>query len=264
MNQSSPTLADQGHEHQNRGPMRAPTPAARGCADTGRPASPRRRPAGLPNRPSAAYRSPPAERAASPSEQPHPQIRQAPETWRIMGDQPLGIAQHHAQRPEHAQQSTGRRGGADQQASRHAPRRWPAAPRPVSPEASATAAPKQQPAPAPLRQSSSICSNAPHAAPRAAARRLPSRKSSRLRAEAIGNGGVAGQDHGPADGQALQAVHHVALGRRVQMGGRLVQQKQRRVLEEGARDGDTLRLATGQAIATLADRRYRAPGAAFR
>ena len=48
---------------------------------------------------------------------------------------------------------------------------------------------------------------------------------------------------------------HVALGFRIERGGRFVEQDDRRVLDQRARDGDALALAAGQLHAVLADRR---------
>ena len=55
--------------------------------------------------------------------------------------------------------------------------------------------------------------------------------------------------------------HELALG--VQVRGRLVEDENRRILQEGAGDGDALALASGEAHAPLADQRLvavRAPG----
>lgn len=53
--------------------------------------------------------------------------------------------------------------------------------------------------------------------------------------------------------QALDGLHHVGLGLRVQRARRLVEQEQRRVLEERAREREPLALAARQGEAALAD-----------
>ena len=63
-----------------------------------------------------------------------------------------------------------------------------------------------------------------------------------------------GDDHGGASlHQPLQGVLNLALVFRVERGGRLVEQEDRRVLQEGAGDGDPLALAAGEPRARLAD-----------
>ncbi len=55
---------------------------------------------------------------------------------------------------------------------------------------------------------------------------------------------------------------HVTLGFRIQRRGRLVEQDDRRILDQRARDRDALALAAGQLHAMLADRRIVAGGKA--
>ena len=50
-------------------------------------------------------------------------------------------------------------------------------------------------------------------------------------------------------------VLHVALGFRIKRRGRFVEQDDRRVLDQGARDGDALALTAGKLHAVFADRR---------
>ncbi len=79
-----------------------------------------------------------------PPEKPHPQIRQRPE-HRIVGDQPIQIAQHHARRTEPAQQ----RGDRHRSASTAAPIVAPDSvinPTPAARAASATTSPAAAPA----------------------------------------------------------------------------------------------------------------------
>ena len=51
----------------------------------------------------------------------------------------------------------------------------------------------------------------------------------------------------------IERAAHRLLVHRIEMRGRLVQDQHRRVLEEGAGDGDALALAAGEAGAALAD-----------
>ena len=53
--------------------------------------------------------------------------------------------------------------------------------------------------------------------------------------------------------QAVERVLHGALALRVERRGRLVEEQDRRVLEDRAGDGDALALAAGQRHAALAD-----------
>ena len=60
-------------------------------------------------------------------------------------------------------------------------------------------------------------------------------------------------DHRASAHQAAQGFADRFLGLAVERGGRFVEQQERRVLEEGARDGDALALAAGKLDAALAD-----------
>src|ERR1044071_1118134 len=53
--------------------------------------------------------------------------------------------------------------------------------------------------------------------------------------------------------RALERVLDGRFGLRIEVAGRLVEQQDRRVLEQGARDRDTLLLSAGQAHAALAE-----------
>ena len=66
---------------------------------------------------------------------------------------------------------------------------------------------------------------------------------------------VRDHEHRLAGHQRAQAVLDMALGDRVQRTGRLVEQEDRRVLEDGARERDALPLAAGELHAALADQR---------
>ena len=61
---------------------------------------------------------------------------------------------------------------------------------------------------------------------------------------ADGGQAVGDDDGGPAFPQAAQCVLHGALGFRVERGRRLVEEKNGRVFQKGARDGEALALAT--------------------
>ena len=126
-----------------------------------------------------------------------------------------------------------------------------------------TSAPDAAARPARRRHRPRMRSSALMPTPRAGTAR-PSRRSSRRPRNVVRGGGVARQDHRAAERQPAQAVEHLRLGRRVQMRGRLIQQQQRRVLQEGAGDRDALRLAAGQPVAALADRRVEPVAAAPR
>ena len=65
------------------------------------------------------------------------------------------------------------------------------------------------------------------------------------------------RDHqrGAALAQFGDRLLHLTLGFRIERGGRLVEQDDRRVLDQRARDGDALALAAGELHAVLADRR---------
>ncbi len=58
---------------------------------------------------------------------------------------------------------------------------------------------------------------------------------------------------GPPPPQFVERLLHLAFRFRIERGGRLVEQKDRRVLQEGAGDGDALLLAAGKLGAELAD-----------
>ena len=66
---------------------------------------------------------------------------------------------------------------------------------------------------------------------------------------------VRDDDGGAVLAEMLDRLLHLALGFGIERGGRLVEQDDRRVLEQGARNGDALALAAGQLRAVLADRR---------
>ena len=69
---------------------------------------------------------------------------------------------------------------------------------------------------------------------------------------------VRDHDRGASAHQRIERGLHLALRFRVERRGRLVEDQQRRVLEERARDGDALALAARQAHAVLADHRVEA------
>ena len=58
----------------------------------------------------------------------------------------------------------------------------------------------------------------------------------------------------PLQSSAMRLLH-VALGFGIERRGRLVEQDDRRILDQRARDGDALALAAGELQAVLADRR---------
>ena len=64
---------------------------------------------------------------------------------------------------------------------------------------------------------------------------------------------VGDGDHGPALHQAVELLLDRRLDLRVERAGRLVEDQDRRVLEEEAGDGDALPLAAGELYAALAD-----------
>jgi len=64
---------------------------------------------------------------------------------------------------------------------------------------------------------------------------------------------VGDRDHGAAAHQAAERLSDRFLGFAVESGGRLVEQQDRRVLQEGARDRDALPLAARQLDAAVAD-----------
>jgi hypothetical protein len=64
--------------------------------------------------------------------------------------------------------------------------------------------------------------------------------------------------------QQVERAAHRLLVHRVEMRGRLVEDQDRRVLQEGARDRDALALAAAQTGAALADRRVEAVGQGWR
>ena len=68
---------------------------------------------------------------------------------------------------------------------------------------------------------------------------------------------VRHHDGGAPDAQLVQRLLHLALGFGVERRRRLVEQDDRRLLQEGARDGDALALAARQLGALLADVRCR-------
>ncbi len=150
---------------------------------------------------------PPAERAASPSNN-HTRKSAKRTECGAVGGKPLAIPQHHAHRPEHRQQRPRGTASAEQQAPRHAPRQ-PRAARPRS-------APR--PVPPPRRRAASPSGGAT-AAGSAAARscRTPRGNHASIpqiqpaRAEPVGHGSMAGQDHGAAHGQAMETIQHVPL-----------------------------------------------------
>ena len=78
----------------------------------------------------------------------------------------------------------------------------------------------------------------------------------------VAHGGQAMRDrqHGAAAHQAAERLADELLGCAVERGGRLVEQQQRRVLEERARDGDALALSARQPHAAIADDRVEAFG----
>ena len=65
-------------------------------------------------------------------------------------------------------------------------------------------------------------------------------------------------DHGAAAHQPVKRLADRLLGFAVERRGRLVEQQDRRILQEGARDGDALPLAAGQLDAAVADDRVEA------
>jgi hypothetical protein len=67
-----------------------------------------------------------------------------------------------------------------------------------------------------------------------------------------GRQAVRDDDGGAADHRRLQRALHQALGLGVERAGRFVEQQQRRIFQQGARDRDALALAAGQAHAALA------------
>ena len=70
---------------------------------------------------------------------------------------------------------------------------------------------------------------------------------------AHGRQAVGDQERRAAGHQPLQRLLHLRLALGVERAGRLVEQQDRRVLQEGAGDGDPLALAAGQPRAGLAD-----------
>jgi hypothetical protein len=68
--------------------------------------------------------------------------------------------------------------------------------------------------------------------------------------KAVGDG-----QHGPVAAEGAQFFLNGALGLGVERGGGLVEDQDRRVLEDGAGDGDALLLAAGELEAALADHR---------
>ena len=64
---------------------------------------------------------------------------------------------------------------------------------------------------------------------------------------------VRDRDHGAAAHQPAERLADRFLGFAVERGGRLVEQQDRRILQERARDGDALALAAGQFHAAVAD-----------
>ena len=183
------------------------------------------------------------------AEEPDPQIRQRAERG-IMGRQPLGIPEHDPDRTQHGEQRPGGDGGTQQQ-DRHvdAGQRQQGRARQHGQHGHAQAEHEQRPLPAPEPQDAQQrC----HAAPaRGNDPAVPQVQPPSAEAECRRR--VARHHHRAAHRKAAQAVDHVAFCRRVQMGGRLVQQQQRRVLQEGAGDRHPLGLPTGQAIAAFAD-----------
>ena len=55
--------------------------------------------------------------------------------------------------------------------------------------------------------------------------------------------------------RCVHGLAHLQFGFRIERGGGLVEQDDRRVLDQRARDGDALALAAGELQAVLADRR---------
>ncbi len=66
---------------------------------------------------------------------------------------------------------------------------------------------------------------------------------------------VRDEQHGPTLAQLADRLEDLGLGHGVELGGRLVEDEHRRVLEERAGEGEPLRLAAGQPRAVLAERR---------
>ena len=111
------------------------------------------------------------------------------------------------------------------------------------PAASQTARPRHRP-----RMRSTVG----HAAPRAGTAR-PSRISSRRPAKPCAAEEWLARITVRPSASRRRLSSTSRLGRRIEMRGRLVEQQQRRVLQEGAGDRHALRLAAGQAVAALAD-----------
>ena len=68
-----------------------------------------------------------------------------------------------------------------------------------------------------------------------------------------GREAMGDDDRGPARGDALQGLLDRRLGPAVEGAGRLVEDQDRRVLEQGSGDRDALLLAAGKLEAALAD-----------
>ena len=66
---------------------------------------------------------------------------------------------------------------------------------------------------------------------------------------------VGDHERCPPGHEALERVEDHGLGLRVDRGGGLVEDEDRRVLDEGAGDADALALASGELCATLAELR---------
>ena len=62
-------------------------------------------------------------------------------------------------------------------------------------------------------------------------------------------------DHRPTDHERLQRFEQLLFGDRVEVGRRFVEDQDRRILEDGARDGQALALAAAEQQAVLADER---------
>ena len=174
-----------------------------------------------------------------------------------MGQQPFGVAehdpadaqpaqgpkQHHAaEQRRHRRPSRGHRQPGPGQDGQH---RDPRARRPAGPDSGRHNA---------ITRSSALT---PRPAPAG-----PERPSSTMRRPANDHGGagMAGQHHRAPGRQAAEAVEHVGFGGRVEMRGGFIEQQQRRVADEGASDGNALRLAPGQAVTALADDRVQPCG----
>jgi hypothetical protein len=70
-----------------------------------------------------------------------------------------------------------------------------------------------------------------------------------------GGEAVRDADHGAVLGEVIDGLLHLGLGLRVERGGGFVEHEDRRVADEGARDGDALALAAAQALAAFAEMR---------